>query len=66
LTFKGSSTSTLILVPPDTPRRIPEGTTTMKARVFGLAAVLLGAFASTAAAVTNAAASGCCPCPFCK
>lgn len=38
----------------------------MKAKLFGLAAVLFGVFATTAAAATKVAASGCCPCPFCK
>jgi hypothetical protein len=43
-----------------------EGMAKMKARLVGLAAVLFGVFATTAAAATKVAASGCCPCPFCK
>ena len=38
----------------------------MKAKILGLAAVLLGVFAATPTAATKVAASGCCPCPFCK
>ena len=38
----------------------------MKMRLFGLAAVLMGLFAATAAAATRVAASGRCPCPFCQ
>ena len=38
----------------------------MKARLLGFAALMMALFATTAAAATKVAASGCCPCPFCK
>jgi hypothetical protein len=38
----------------------------MKTKLFGLAAALVALFATTVSAATNAAASGCCPCPLCK
>ncbi len=38
----------------------------MKRRLLGLAVLMLGLFTTTAVAATNVAASGCCPCPFCK
>jgi len=37
----------------------------MKARTFGLMALVFGVFATTAVAATTVAASGGC-CPFCK